>query len=609
MTQVSRTEYKANTALLYPDNTSGLISPADLRAQIDDIADSSPFMVTQKTSAPSVNDDSAGTGGNGEFGPGDIWIDESNDNAYVCVDSTPLNAVWLQTGGDLIVTRSGSAASNQIATWATSTEIQGSTALTYNAGRMTVQANAPVIEWDDNDAAVDNQRWQAWVDSTVFKIQALNDAGAAGGSFLQFTRTGNLVNSIELTQAGASRTIISHNAINFGQAASTMQTLGAFDLSLGTNNTARLTVSSTGAVTVIGSGASTATLNIGGAGLTTGDAVAKVGASRSGDGNSYLDLIADSAVYTTFGLRLARDSGENGGGYITHRGTGNLSFVTQDAASIVLQTNSTTALTISSGQLATFAGDVSLSKLDPSLSLADTTNLVTLNARTINPGTPVALFGTDTAHELRFKTDGASRMAISSTGNVGIGTNNPSGANLVINGDSPRLRFNDVSAANVGDTEVGDAAWLFQLDDSNSVPNSRYEFELDGVLEMTLNSDALLLPNSYVTALKQINPQTVTDPTPYTLALTDVNARITMDNALPNTVLIPTNAAVAFPVGTEIRIIQIGAGATSIDADVGVTLNGVSGGIGAMSGAGQYTDIIKIATDTWWAVGDIGVVA
>jgi hypothetical protein len=606
MTQVSRTQYKTDTATLYPDNTSGLISPADLRAQIDNIADSVPFVVTQKTSAPSVNDDESGTGGNGEFGPGDVWIDETNDNAYVCVDSTALNAVWLQTGGDLIVTRSGSAASNQIATWATSTEIQGNSAFTYTAGRVTVQANTPIFEWDDNDAAVDAQRWRAWVDGGVFKLQALNDAGVGGGSLVQFTRTGNLVNSLEITQGGASRTIIAQNAINFGQANSSIATLGAFDLNLGTNSTARLTVSSTGIVTVNGAGATETRLNVGSAGLTTGNAMVKVGNARSGDGDSYVDLVADDTVYTDFGLRLAREAGENGDSYLNHRGTGDFGIVTNDLASLVFQTNLTTALTISSAQVSTFAGDATITKGSPSFSLVDTSNSITFNSRTINPGTPVALVGTDTAHELRFKTNGSSRMAISATGSVGIGTNNPTGANLVLNGETPRLRFNDVSAANVGDVEVGDAAWLFQLDDANSVANSRYEFEIDGVLEMTLSGTALTLPSAYIVAPKQLNAQVGTTFTP---ALTDIGARVTMTNAAANTFNIPTNASVAFPVGTEIRILQLGAGATTIDADPAVTLNGVVGGAGAMSGAGQYTDIIKVATDTWWATGDIGVVA
>jgi hypothetical protein len=39
-----------------------------------------------------------------------------------------------------------------------------------------------------------------------------------------------------------------------------------------------------------------------------------------------------------------------------------------------------------------------------------------------------------------------------------------------------------------------------------------------------------------------------------------------MNNASANTFSIPTNASVAFPIGTQINVIQIGAGQTTIQA-------------------------------------------
>jgi hypothetical protein len=96
MTQVDITTFKANTASLYPDNTSGLISPADLRAQMDNIVDSAALRVTGKTAGPSVTDDGVGTGGNGDMTIGQIWIDETADEAYICLDNTPGAAVWVR---------------------------------------------------------------------------------------------------------------------------------------------------------------------------------------------------------------------------------------------------------------------------------------------------------------------------------------------------------------------------------------------------------------------------------------------------------------------------------------------------------------------------------
>lgn len=97
--------------------------------------------------------------------------------------------------------------------------------------------------------------------------------------------------------------------------------------------------------------------------------------------------------------------------------------------------------------------------------------------------------------------------------------------------------------------------------------------------------------------------------TTYTLALTDGNGVVTVSNASAQTVTIPTNAAVAFPIGTLIRIIMLGAGVTTVDGNTGVTVNGVSGGGAAISA--QYTGVtlLKIATDTWIMEGNHGTVA
>ena len=60
-----------------------------------------------------------------------------------------------------------------------------------------------------------------------------------------------------------------------------------------------------------------------------------------------------------------------------------------------------------------------------------------------------------------------------------------------------------------------------------------------------------------------LNAQTAT----YTVVLADADQKlVTMSVASANDFLIPTNANVAFPVGTVINVIQIGAGQTTIKA-------------------------------------------
>jgi hypothetical protein len=108
MTQVGRTQFKSDTSALYPDNTAGEISPADLRAQMDNAADSATFKGTSKTVPPIANDDDVGTNGSGTFDEGDIWVDVTADKGYMCLDNTTGNAVWLeltvvnQTGSELV---------------------------------------------------------------------------------------------------------------------------------------------------------------------------------------------------------------------------------------------------------------------------------------------------------------------------------------------------------------------------------------------------------------------------------------------------------------------------------------------------------------------------
>lgn len=85
-----------------------------------------------------------------------------------------------------------------------------------------------------------------------------------------------------------------------------------------------------------------------GRGLSTETASIEVGLGRTGNGNSFIDLIGD-ATYTDYGLRVIRaDTGANALSRIIHRGTGALSLETIDAGPIELKTNNTTRATIGS---------------------------------------------------------------------------------------------------------------------------------------------------------------------------------------------------------------------------------------------------------------------
>jgi hypothetical protein len=98
--------------------------------------------------------------------------------------------------------------------------------------------------------------------------------------------------------------------------------------------------------------------------------------------------------------------------------------------------------------------------------------------------------------------------------------------------------------------------------------------------------------------------------TTYTFVLTDANNElITASNASAQTYSIPTNASVAFPIGAQINIIQIGAGQVTINAVTSGTTTVLSNGATAAAPKlrVQYSSatLIKVATDTWYVIGDI----
>jgi hypothetical protein len=72
---------------------------------------------------------------------------------------------------------------------------------------------------------------------------------------------------------------------------------------------------------------------------------------------------------------------------------------------------------------------------------------------------------------------------------------------------------------------------------------------------------------------------------------------------------IPTNASVAFPIGTVLTILNIGAGVCTISATTSGTTTILSAGaVAASPTLAQYKSAacIKTGTDAWYVVGAIG---
>lgn len=97
--------------------------------------------------------------------------------------------------------------------------------------------------------------------------------------------------------------------------------------------------------------------------------------------------------------------------------------------------------------------------------------------------------------------------------------------------------------------------------------------------------------------------------TDYTAVLADQYQVLEiMNKATAIAFKIPTNASVAFPIGTVITVLNIGAGTCTISAVTSGTTTVLSAGSTAAAPTlGQYKSAacIKTGTDTWYVVGAI----
>lgn len=114
---------------------------------------------------------------------------------------------------------------------------------------------------------------------------------------------------------------------------------------------------------------------------------------------------------------------------------------------------------------------------------------------------------------------------------------------------------------------------------------------------------AVTIVGSSVTALTPLLTNAQTGTT-YTLALTDANNTVVeLNNASSIALTVPLNSSVAFPTGSQITLLQTGAGQVTVAGAGGVTVNATPG----LKLRAQWSSatLVKRATDTWVLIGDV----
>lgn len=174
----------------------------------------------------------------------------------------------------------------------------------------------------------------------------------------------------------------------------------------------------------------------------------------------------------------------------------------------------------------------------------------------------------------------------------------PLGASIAISGTTPEVNADPVTALGIVTKQYADAITAAEtaarIADVNAEEAARIA-DVDAEEAARIAADLLLAPK-YLPIITEANANR-------TLVLSDDSKYIRMTNAAANTVTVPLNATVAFPVGTQISVMQAGAGQTTITPIGGVTLNSTP----TLKTRAQYSalSLIKVATDTWDVVGDL----
>ena len=274
-------------------------------------------------------------------------------------------------------------------------------------------------------------------------------------------------------------------------------------------------------------------------------------------------------------------------GNIYQGGTGNASTVLASSGNTALLTLSSTGATINMGRV----GAISLlaNSTDGGIIMNDGAYLG-VSSGTLRIGSNLA------ANNVVIGNFANSTATIN--GNTTIsGSTVITGSFTVITGSAVEFRVTN-TGVNIGNviTDVHTVTGSFNISGSGFVHGGG--FIVSGTLATSgSGSQGLVAPLKFTTAPVNTN---------YTLVYTDEGKMVEMNYNVdaPLTVTIPLNSSVAFPIGTEISVIQIGAGTTVITGSSGVTVNSY---LGYKTIDAQYgvASVVKRGTDSWYLFGNL----
>lgn len=348
-----------------------------------------------------------------------------------------------------------------------------------------------------------------------------------------------------------------------------------------------------------------------GSGVTTGDARLELGLSRTGNGNTYIDISASpSGDYDT---RLLRAAGANGDFNITNKGTGSAAFGTEGAGSTVLTTNNAGRVFV------TPAGRVGVGVSTPTFEL-EASGIVA----SYRPGGAQAGFwlyngglstewftgqrsSTDHSYKISSVVAGsyADRVTITPSGEVGIGLANPS-QKLHVQGNVQVTPPAGWSAGQTSVVYLGDSNNYISATNGGGATVQGFggvSLAAQGIELLNLNTFGGVLSPNLADAVGYKGLPQNQRTSAYTLALSDIGKHL-YTTAGAFAVTVPSNATTAFQVGTAITVINEDAVKTIAPA-AGVTL--VQAGTGATGtrtlAIGAIATLIKVQSDRWYISG------